>query len=181
MALTCAAFLGMSIDGFIAGPDGDLSWLDATPNPSELDFGFGAFIDSIDAIVMGRRTFETVLSFDGDWPYTKPLIVMSSSIDVVPPAALHTEISSLSPAELVADLKARGMSKVYVDGGSVVTSFLEAGLLDEITISTIPVALGGGTPLFGALSTAQWFNHVSCEVYDNGLTQSVYRASKPPE
>lgn len=178
MALTCAAFLGVSIDGFIAGPGGDLTWLDKVPNPSESDMGYGDFISSVDAIIMGRGTFETVLGFDGPWPYDIPMLVMSSSLTEIPDRAPNTELSTASPADLVAELEDRGMSKVYVDGGAVVTSFLDAGLLDEITMTSIPVALGAGTPLFGPLSKNTWFEHVKTEVLNDALVQTTYRVSR---
>jgi dihydrofolate reductase len=172
---TCAAFLGVSMDGFIAGPDGDLAWLDATPNPTESDMGYNDFISSVDAIVMGRRTFETVLGFDGDWPYTIPVVVMSRSWTEVPIGASNTELTSLPPAELVSQLEGRGMSKLYIDGGAVVTSFLDEGLLDEITTTTIPVALGSGNPLFGKLSSDAWFDVVTSTVLIDALVQTTYR------
>lgn len=178
MTLTCAAFLGVSMDGYIAGPDGDLSWLDATPNPSGSDMGYGDFISSVDAIIMGRGTFETVLGFDGPWPYELPMIVMSHSLEKIPTKALNTELSTASPAELIAELDTRGLSKVYVDGGSVVTSFLDAGLLDEITMTAIPVALGSGTPLFGPLTNNAWFEHVKTDVLNGAVVQTTYRASR---
>ena len=178
MAITCAAFLGVSMDGFIAGPDGDLAWLDATPNPTGSDMGYNDFISSVDAIVMGRGTFDTVLGFDGDWPYTIPVVVMSTSRTEVPISATNTQLTSLPPADLVSELEGRGMSKLYIDGGAVVTSFLDAGLLDEITTTTIPVALGSGTPLFGRLSSAAWFDLVSTQVINDALIQTTYRSRR---
>ena len=105
------------MDGFIAGPDGDLSWLEGTPNPTNSDLGYSAFMESIDAIVMGRKTFDTVVAFGGDWPYTKPIIVLSSSLQQVPDKAVDTELSTSAPTELVEELAARGMTKLYIDGG----------------------------------------------------------------
>lgn len=172
---TCAAYLGMSMDGFISGPDGDLAWLDEIPNPTDSDLGYFDFIESVDAIVMGRRTFETVLGFDGDWPYSLPIIVMSKSLTEIPSRAIDSEVSTLAPAELVADLTSRDMSKLYIDGGAIVTSFLEADLLDEITTTTLPVVLGSGTRLFGELSDPAWFDHVSTEVMLDALVQTTYR------
>lgn len=175
MSITCAAFLGVSIDGFIAGPNGDLAWLDKIPNPDESDLGYLDFISGVDAIVLGRGTFETVLGFDGPWPYELPMIVMTSTLTEVPEKAQNTELSIASPSELVAEMTERGMTKLYIDGGAVVTSFLEAGLLDEITTTTIPVALGSGTPLFGPLSREGWFEHVRTEVLIDQLVQTTYR------
>lgn len=175
MAITCAAFLGVSMDGFIAGPNGDLTWLDKTPNPTESDLGYFGFIAGVDAIVMGRGSFETVLGFDGPWPYEVPMVVMTSSLTEVPEKALNAELSAATPSVLVAELEARGMTKLYIDGGAVITSFLEAGLLDEITTTTIPVALGSGTPIFGVLTNDAWFEHIRTEVLIDQLVQTTYR------
>ena len=178
MALTCTAYLGMSLDGFIAGPDDDLSWLETIPPPSDSDMGFGALMDSIDALVMGRGTFDVVAGFDIPWPYTKPVIVMSRSLTELPEKAIKTELTALEPAALVAELEGRGMSKLYIDGGSVVTSFLRAGLLDELIVTVLPVALGSGTSLFRELSQPQWFEQISTEAFDNGMVQTTYRTKR---
>ena len=179
MSINCIAYLGMSLDGFIAGPNGEIDWLDVLPMPEGEngepdDMGFVALMDSIDAVVMGRNTFETLLGFDGPWPYTKPLIVLSTTITEVPEKAQDTEISSLGPAELLTELEQRGMTTLYVDGGSVVTSFLNAGLLDELVATVLPVALGSGIPLFGELPQPTWFEHVSSTTFSNGMVQNRY-------
>ena len=175
MTITCTAYLGMSLDGFIAGPDNDLAWLDVLPPPVDNDMGFGALMESIDALVMGRGTFDVVTGFDIPWPYTKPVIVMSKSMTEVPADIGDVEVTALDPDALVDELGQRGMSKLYIDGGAVVTSFLRAGLLDELITTVIPVALGGGTKLFGELTGPQWFRHVSSEAFDNGMVQTTYR------
>lgn len=178
MTISCTAYLGMSLDGFIAGPDDDLAWLDAIPPPSEGDMGFGALMDSVDALVMGRGTFDVVMGFDIEWPYQKPVIVMSSTLTAVPEKARNTEVSALEPAELTAELEARGMTKLYVDGGAVISSFLRSGLLDELIVTVLPVVLGGGTKLFRDLDEPAWFELVSTEAFDNGMVQTTYR-TKP--
>jgi len=177
----CVAYLGMSLDGFIAGPNDDLSWLDKIPPPADNDMGFGDLMGSIDALVMGRNTFEIVMGFDGPWPYDKPVIVMSKSLSEVPQgdgrAVGEVELTSLDPVELVAELADRGMTKLYVDGSSVVTSFINAGLLDELITTVIPVVIGAGTKLVGNVGDPKWFDHVSSEVFDNGMVQTTYRAA----
>lgn len=165
----------MSIDGFIAGPNGDLAWLDEPANPTESDYGFVAFMDSVDAVVMGRNTFDFVVNFDGDWPYTKPMLVASRSLTEVPDKAVDTEIVSGSPEEIVALAAERGWTKIYIDGGALVTSFVNAGLLDELTATVLPVALGSGVPLFGELAKYNWFDHVRTEVINDLLVQTTYR------
>ncbi len=165
----------MSLDGFIAGPNNDLAWLDVLAPPADNDMGFGALMDSIDALVMGRNTFEVVTSFDIEWPYAKPVIVMSKSLIELPDGLTNVELTALDPIELVAALESKGMSKLYIDGGAVVSSFLRAGLLDELITTVIPVALGAGSSLFSDLAEPQWFDHVSSEVFDNGMVQNTYR------
>ena len=170
----CTAFLGMSLDGFIAGPNGELDWLDHVPAPPGNDMGYGALIESVDAIVMGSVTFDVVAGFGGDWPYTVPVIVMSKSMTELPAEVGDVELTSLEPAELIEELASRGMTHLYIDGGAVVRSFLEAELLDELITTVLPVVLGNGIQVFGGVRETAWFEHVSSEVFDNGFVQSRY-------
>ena len=167
-------YIATSLDGFIAGPDGGLDWLDAVPNPGGSDWGFSAFMERIDAVVMGRVTFETVLGF-GEWPYTKPVFVLSRTLECVPPhLADKAEVISGHPRDVVAALNARGYSQLYVDGGRTIQGFLEGDLIDEMAISRVGVLLGAGVPLFGALGHRRTFNHVKTEVLNEQLTMSHY-------
>lgn len=172
--MQCTAFLGMSLDGFIAGTEGDVSWLDEIPAPTENDMGFTALMDSIDALVMGRTTFEFVANFDGPWPYTKPVVVMSSSLSEVPAHALDTELTTKLPEQLCAELEERGWSKLYVDGGAVVGSFHDAGLLNELIVTVVPVVLGDGVKLMGGLVEPAWLTLQSVEAFDNDFVQLHY-------
>ena len=165
----------MSLDGYIAGPNDDLAWLDEPANPTESDYGFFTFMDSVDAVVMGRNTFSVVAGFDGPWPYSKPLVVASSSLTDVPDNAIDTEIFSGSPAKIIELATERGWSKLYIDGGALVTSFLNDGLLDELTTTVLPVALGGGVRLFGSLNAYAWFEHAGTTVINDTLVQTTYR------
>lgn len=174
----CTAFLGMSLDGFIAGPNGELDWLDRIPAPDGNDMGFGALIESVDALVMGSSTFEVVANFDGPWPYTVPVIVMSKSRTDVPAHATAAELSTKSPGQLVDELDARGMTHLYVDGGAVVASFVAEDLLDELIVTQLPVVLGDGIPLMRGLLEPLWLEHRSTEVFDNGFVQTRYTASR---
>ena len=174
--MRCTAFLGMSLDGFIAGPNGELDWLDHIPAPDGNDMGYGALIESVDALVMGRTTFEAVANFDGPWPYSLPIVVMSNSLTSVPDKATDTELSSKSPRDLVDELGERGMTHLYVDGGSVVASFATEGLLDELIVTQLPVILGDGIPLMRGLPEPRWLKHRSTDVFENGFVQSRYTA-----
>lgn len=164
----------MSLDGFIAGPNGELDWLDQIPAPEGNDMGYGALIESVDALVMGRSTFDVVCTFDGPWPYSVPVIVMSKSLRTLPEKATATELTTKTPSELVDELEARGMTHLYIDGGAVVASFATVGLLDELIVTQLPVVLGSGIPLMGGLLEPLWLEHRATEVFDNGFVQTRY-------
>jgi len=173
-----SAYIATSLDGFIARMDGSLDWL---PKPVEggEDYGYGHFFESVDAIVMGRNTFETVLSF-GQWPYAdKPMWVLSSrELDL--PAFVPQMVTrwSGSLTVLVEELIVRRVKKVYVDGGKTIQSFLRADLLDEITITTIPVLIGQGIPLFGPLEADVKLKLLESRAFEDGLVQNRYAVVK---
>ena len=163
--MTCYVYLGMSIDGYIAGPDGALDWLEYVPVPEGDDLGFGDFMAGIDAVVMGRRTFETLLGFDVGWHYGVPGLILSTTLEQVPEAfADQVQLASGAPADIVALAAEQGFRNLYIDGGDTVRRFLNADLVDEMILSEIPVLLGGGTPLFGALAARLDFELVGSEV-----------------
>jgi dihydrofolate reductase len=168
-------YVGVSLDGFIAAADGDLDWLNEIPNPDESDYGFAEFISSIDAIVMGRNTFEKVLTFDS-WPYEKPVFVLSNSLKDVPQSlGTKAEIVSGPLRALVSQLRERGFAHLYVDGGIVIQSFLEEDLVDEMILTRIPILLGAGVPLFGGLTKRLWFKHDRTEALNETLVKSYYK------
>lgn len=170
------AFMAMSLDGYIARTDGDLDWLMKQKTEGE-DHGYDAFMASVDGLVMGRGTFEKVLSFD-DWPYHKPVIVMSRTLsDTDIPEQLHgkVHVSALEPALLMQELAGKGWTRAYVDGGKVVQSFLRAGLIFDITITHIPILIGGGLPFFGGLDHDIDLEHTETRSYPSGLVSSTYR------
>ncbi|WP_118135262.1 dihydrofolate reductase family protein [Oceanicella sp. SM1341] len=169
-------FIATSLDGFIARTDGSIDWLEPVQNPEE-DYGFAAFAAGMDGVVMGRATFETVLGF-GEWPYEQPVIVLSRSLrDVAVPEGLEGRLSfrAATPEAVFAGLARRGWSRVWVDGGQVVQSFLREGLIEEITVSRIPVLLGEGIPLFGSLPADIRLEHLETRAFPSGLVQSRYR------
>jgi dihydrofolate reductase len=168
-------YIAASLDNYIATPDGGLDWLYAIPNPGQSDYGFAEFLKQVDAIVMGRNTFETVLGFDS-WPYQKPVFVLSRTLAALPEkAAGKAELIRGGPTEVVAALNARGYQNLYIDGGLTVQSFLVADLVDEMIITRVPVLLGGGIPLFGILSKEMKFSLVSTERLNDTLVKSTYR------
>jgi dihydrofolate reductase len=166
-----SVFIATSLDGFIARANGDLDWL--PPGGGE-EHGYDAFIATVDALVIGRKTYETVLSFD-TWPYGgKPVYVLSTrALAPAPPGAVVEHLSG-APAELVAQLAARGVGHVYVDGGITIQGFLQAGLIQRLIITRIPVLLGAGIPLFGPLLRDIRLRHVATRQYASGLVQSEY-------
>lgn len=172
--MTNYVYIATSLDGFIATPDGGLDWLFDIPNPDQSDYGYSEFMGGIDAIVMGRNTFEKVLTFS-DWPYNKPVFVLSNSLTAVPePIVAQAEIVKGDIKSLVNQLHQRGYQNLYVDGGKTIQSFLKADLIDEMIITRVPILLGNGLPLFGQLDQSIKFNYKKTEVYDNTLVKSFY-------
>ena len=165
----------MSLDGFIAGPNDELDWLDELEHIEGVDYGYAEFMATVDALVMGRRTFETVVSLVEEWPYEKPVIVMSSTLSELPGHVTDCELFSGSPIEVIAEAEARGWTKLYVDGGRLASSFANEGLLDELIVSVLPVALGEGVAVFGALADHTWVDLVATDTFANGMVQHTYK------
>ncbi|WP_027864318.1 dihydrofolate reductase family protein [Massilia alkalitolerans] len=169
-------FIATSLDGYIARPDGDIGWLLQRDDPAE-DHGYGDFIADKDAIVMGRGSYEKVLGFD-PWPYELPVVVLSAQLAGTPvPAALRGKVrfSSAAPADAMAELESQGVRRVYVDGGRLVQSFIRAGLVEDMVLTTVPVLIGAGRPLFGTLPHDLDLSLVASRSFPSGLVQSTYR------
>ncbi len=165
--MTVSVFVGTSLDGFIARPNGDLDFL--PPGGGE-PHGYNEFIASVDAIVIGRKTFEKVLTF-GAWPYgDKRVVVLSGAGGVV-------EQMAGPPAEIVSQLAASGAHHLYVDGGITIQRFLHAGLIQRLIITRVPVLIGDGVPLFGTLPRDIRLRHVATRHYPSGLVQSEYHVA----
>lgn len=171
-----SVFIATSLDGFIARENGDIDWLPPGGAVEQgEDYGYKAFFDTVDVLVMGRYTFETVLKFDG-WPYgDRPVVVLSSGPVNVPERVAHfVEWMSGSPAEIVEKLSKRGAQHLYVDGGKTIQRFLDAGLIHQMTITTIPILIGGGIPLFGLLRRDVRLRRLVTREFPDGLLQSTY-------
>lgn len=177
--MKASVFIATSLDGFIARPDGGLDWLGDPPEEGAEDYGYKKFMDTVDALVMGRSTYEKVLTFGG-WPYgSKPVVVLSHHPLQIPESiAESVETMSCSPVELVKLLSKRGADHLYVDGGKTIQSFLEAGLIQRLIITRIPVLIGGGIPLFGPLQRDVRLRHIGTRVFPRGLEQSVYEVAE---
>lgn len=169
--LKTSVFVGMSVDGFIARPNGALDWL---PDNVE-EHGYEAFMASVDVLVIGRNTYDVILGF-GTWPYgARPVFVLTHRPLPSPlPAGAQVETIAAPPSEVVATLEARGFRHAYVDGGIVVQQFLRAGLIHSLTITRIPRLIGSGIPLFGAIPQDIILRHVRTTQYPSGLVSSVY-------
>lgn len=168
-------YIATSIDGFIADKDGGLDWLMNIPNPDKSDFGFTEFLNKIDGIVMGRNTFEKVLSFE-EWPYTKKVFVLSSKLKEIPEnLSEKVEIISGDITKILFNLKKKGFINLYIDGGKTIQSFLKKDLIDEMIITRVPILLGSGIPLFAHLDNPINFREVKTEILNEILVKSYYK------
>ena len=169
--MKASVFVGTSLDGFIARANGDLDFL--PPGGGE-PHGYDEFMATVDALVIGRKTFDTVLAFDR-WPYgEKPVFVLSTrALAPTPPGAVVERMSG-APAEIVSQLAARGIQHIYVDGGVTIQRFLRAGLIQRLIVTRVPVLIGTGIPLFGPVERDIKLTHVVTRQYATGLVQSEY-------
>lgn len=178
--MTVSVFVGVSVDGFIARPNGALDFL--PPGGGE-PHGYEEFFSSVDALVIGRKTFETVLGF-ADWPYgDKRVVVLSSrALDLSAVRGGVVEQMAGPPAEIVTKLHSSGARHLYIDGGITIQRFLHAGLVQRLIITRVPVLIGDGTPLFGTLLHDITLCHVATQSYSSGLVKTEYHiASRPTQ
>ena len=169
--MKASVFVGTSLDGFIARANGGLDFL--PPGGGE-PHGYDELMATVDALVIGRNTFETVLTFK-TWPYgEKRVVVLSSRPLATPPRGAAVERMSGAPADIVSHLAARGIQHIYVDGGITIQRFLQAGLIQRLIITRVPVLIGAGVPLFGPLQHDIALEHVATRQYASGLVQSEY-------
>lgn len=171
--MTASVFIGTSVDGFIARPNDDLDFL--PPGGGE-PHGYNEFIATVDAIVIGRRTFEKVLTL-GPWAYGRKRVVVLSSRLVDLPAAAGGVVEQMSgpPAEIVSRLAASGAHHLYIDGGVTIQGFLRAGLIQRLIITRVPVLIGQGVPLFSTVPRDIQLRHVMTRHFPSGLVQSEYQ------
>ena len=170
-------YIATSLDGFIARSDGSLDWLDELTDPED-DYGFEEFMKGIDALVMGRKTFETVKNFE-TWPYTKPVFVLSSRIQELP-EKLNGKVEFMKgdPMDIVSKLNSKGFENLYIDGGETIQRFLKEGLIDEMIITTAPLILGEGIPLFNKLEGDIKFKCKDVEILNPYLVKHYYDKDK---
>jgi dihydrofolate reductase len=175
-AIKLSVFCGVSVDGFLARPNHSLDFLDAG---GQEPHGFEEFYGSVDVVVIGRKTFEVVLTF-GEWFYgQKPVVVLSSRpLDFSSVKGGVVEQMSGEPVEIVAQLKARPFKHAYIDGGITIQRFLAAGVIDRLVITRVPILIGAGIPLFGAVPSDIQLRHVATRSYPGGLVQSEYEVPR---
>ena len=169
--MLASVFIGTSVDGFIARPDGSFDFLPAEPE----EHGYEAFFRRVDALVIGRGTFETVVGFE-TWPYADKRVVVLSSrpLDLSKVRGGVVDQMSGDPREIVSKLEAQGVKHAYIDGGVTIQRFLRAGLIQRLIITRVPVLIGSGRPLFGVLDADVQLRHVETRSYPSGLVQSEY-------
>lgn len=169
--MKASVFVGTSLDGFIARANGALDFLPADGGEPH---GYDEFLASVDALVIGRNTFDTVLAFDAR-PYgKKPVFVLSTRpLPQIPPGTAVERMSG-EPAGIVTQLAGRGIGHIYVDGGITIQSFLKAGLIQRIVVTRVPVLIGTGIPLFGPLQRDIQLTHIATKQYASGLVKSEY-------
>jgi dihydrofolate reductase len=177
-----SVYIATSLDGYIADADNGIAFLDTYPIPEGTDMGYDAFMSNIDALLMGRKTFETVLGFGIEWPYQKPVFVWSHTLYTVP-KDLETKVQLVSgdTQEVLQAIHEKGYERLYIDGGKVIQSLLKENLIDEMIITTIPVILGTGISLFGETNGILKFKCIQSKVFENGLSQNVYISKRKVE
>ncbi|GAA4326573.1 dihydrofolate reductase family protein [Pontixanthobacter gangjinensis] len=172
-------FIATSLDGYIADKNGGIDWLHSIPNPDQTDMGYSEFMAGIDAIMMGRNTFETVCGFDMDWPYQKPVYVLSHSLTEVPDSLEgKVEILNGPLKKVLKDIHAKGYNDLYIDGGKTIQSFLKEDLIEEICITIIPVLLGDGIRLFQDLPKKLDFECISTRIFLEQVVQNHFRRKR---
>lgn len=174
-----SVFIATSLDGYIADKQGGIDWLHSIPNPDNDDMGYVEFSKGIDALVMGRTTFETVLGFDVDWPYDKPVFVLSNQLKEIPETYKDKAyLVKGALIEILGQIHEKGYKKLYIDGGTTIRNFLKEDLIDEMVLTTIPILLGGGSSLFTELPNELKFELIGTKTFLNQVTQNHYRRKK---
>jgi len=170
--MQCSVFIAMSLDGFIATRDGDIDWLSRVELPGE-DYGYAAFAGSVDVLVMGRGTYDTALRFPS-WPYAGKRVIVLTHREAERRDGV--ELYAGTPADLVARLRAEGAKRAYIDGGAVIRQFFAAQLIDDVTLSIVPVLLGDGIRLFGDSEVDLVLDE--SRSWSSGLVQLRYRVKR---
>ena len=176
--MKASVFVGISVDGFMARKNGGIDFL---PTDGGESHGFNEFYASVDAVVIGRKTFEWVVDYGG-WAYGERMrvVVLSSKpldLSVARERGGKVEQMAGDPVDIVEKLEASGVQHAYVDGGVTIQRFLRAGLIQRLTITRVPVLIGEGIPLFGALPRDIKLRLVTAKDYPSGLSKTEYEVA----
>lgn len=175
-----SVFIATSLDGFIADENGGIDWLNKANEsiPPGEDCGFSQFYATVDVLIMGRNTFNQVIQFK-EWPYgNTPVFVLSNTLKTLPSnCPTSVNISNSKPDILIKELIDKGFKHGYIDGGITIQNFLKAGLLNEITVTLIPVTLGTGKLLFSNNKNETWFKLIQSKSYSFGFVQNTYQVN----
>jgi len=171
-------YLAMSLDGKIAKPNDDVSWLDEIPNPDKSDYGYYAFYESIDTVIMGNGTYKFIQDMDVEFPYKgKPCYVITRDNSL----ENNEDVQFISGQEVIPfieDLKKNGSSDIWLAGGGQVnTLFANANLIDELIIFIMPIVIGEGIPLFGKGLNQKMLTLTSSKIYKSGVIELIYNFS----
>jgi len=170
-----SVYIATSLDGYIADNDGNIEWLETFPEINNIDTGYASFVAGIDALVIGRNTFETVLGFDIEWPYTKPVFVVSSLLKEIP-KELEGKVHLVSGevSHVLEHIHKMGFYNLYIDGGRLIQSFLKEDVIEEMIITVIPVLLGSGIPLFGQQDNQVHFKCIRTSHFLDAIVQNHF-------
>ncbi|WP_106449201.1 dihydrofolate reductase family protein [Trichococcus alkaliphilus] len=169
-------YIAVSLDGYIAHSDGNIDWLDSVARPDE-DYGYDTFIETIDTVIMGRKTYEKVLSFGGDFPHASRDCYVLTRTERRPDGQVR--FYSGSPEKLLDQIRSKPGKDIFIDGGSeAIDLFRKKGLIDSYTVSIIPILLGEGIPLFKESNQELPLKLVAAKTFDSGLVQLTYEPIK---
>ncbi len=179
--MQASAFIAVSLDGYIARLDHAIDWLESSDSDPNEDYGYGNFIKSVTSVVMGRKTFETISSFP-EWPYHhQRSIVLTTTLEKVP-ESISDEIQLFNGnvEDLTELLETESEKRLYIDGSQAIQAFIKAGLLSDITITTLPILIGKGIPLFNSpLDHDVHLTHLETRAFQNGFVQTTYLINSP--
>lgn len=174
-----SVFIAASVDGYIAREDNSIDWLENHSANPDQDYGYHEFINSIDAILMGRNTFDVVKDLK-DWSTNgMPIFVLTHhSMTLQLGKYKNVQLIQGKPSEVISELEDRGINHIYIDGGKTITEFLSESLVDEMIITRIPTLLGKGIPLFGWMENEIKLELISTIDFKDGLVQNKYKVLK---
>jgi dihydrofolate reductase len=168
-------YIAASMDGYIAKEDGSVDWLHELPNPNQLDYGYKAFYDQVDTVIMGRKTYEDVLGFDIDWPYADSTTLVITRQRDYTPSTPNTRILHDVDHETIEGLTTNSKKNIWlVGGGALMTSFLHLNAIDELILFTMPILLGSGVPLFPEGTPEMLWDLSDVTSYETGVVRLTY-------